>query len=55
MLEDAWNVWRLKIVYHLFAIFASEDGEQLLSSLYVAMFQFYAKECPEVAENAEVL
>ena len=38
----------------LFAIFASEDIEQLLSCLYVAIFLSYAEKCPEDAEDAEV-
>ena len=75
-LEDAWNAWRLNIVYdrkgafsslfwlknffkiiYLFAIFPSEDGKQLPSRLYVALFQFYAGKCPkdpEVAEEGEL-
>ena len=39
---------------NVFAIFASEDGKQLLSHLYVAIFQFYAEKCLKDAEDAEV-
>ena len=39
---------------NLFAIFASEDGKQLLSRLYVAIFKFSAEKCPKDAEYAEV-
>ena len=39
---------------NVFAIFASEDGKQLLSCLYVAFFYFYAEKCPKDAEDAEV-
>ena len=38
----------------LFAIFASEDGKQLSSRLYVAIFKFYAEKCAKDAEGAEV-
>ena len=38
---------------NVFAIFASEDGNQLLSCLYVAIFQFYAEKCPTDTEYAE--
>ena len=39
---------------NLFAIFASEDGKQLLSRLYVAIFKFCAEKCRRDAEDAEV-
>ena len=38
----------------LFAIFASEDGKQLSSRLYVAIFKFYAEKCAKDAEDTEV-
>ena len=37
-----------------FAIFAPEDSKQILSRLYVAIFQFYAEICPKDAEDAEI-
>ena len=37
---------------NLFAIFASEDGKQLLSRLYAAIFQFCPEKCPKDAEDA---
>ena len=37
-----------------FAMFASEDGEQLLSRLYVAIFLFCVEKCPKDVEDAEV-
>ena len=39
---------------NLFDILASDDGNQLLSRLYVAIFKFYAEKCPKDAEDAEV-
>ena len=39
---------------NLFAIFASEEGKQLLFGLYVVIFYFYAEKCPKDAEDAEV-
>jgi len=39
---------------NLFAIFASEEGQQLLFRLYLAIFYFYAEKCPKDAEDAEV-
>ena len=39
---------------NLFAIFASEDGKQLLSCLYVAIFLFCAEKCPKDPEDTEV-
>ena len=39
---------------NLFDISASDDGNQLLSRLYVAIFQFYAEKCPKDAEDVEV-
>ena len=39
---------------NLFAIFASEDGKQLLSHLNVAIYYFYAEKCLNDAEDAEV-
>jgi len=39
---------------NLFAIFASEEGKQLLFGLYVVFFYFYAEKCPKDAEDAEV-
>ena len=41
-------------IINVFAIFASEDGKQLLSRLYVAIFYFYAEKCPKDVEDAEV-
>ena len=38
----------------LFPIFASEDGKQLLSRLYAAIFYVYAEKCPKDAEDEEV-
>ena len=35
---------------NFFAIFASKDGKQLLSHLYVAIFQFCAEKCPKDAD-----
>ena len=39
---------------NIFAIFASEEGKQLLFGLYLAIFYFYAEKCPKDAEDAEV-
>ena len=39
---------------NLFAIFVSEDSEQLLFCLYVAIFKFYVEKCPKDEEDAEV-
>ena len=39
---------------NLFAIFASEDGRQLLSRLNLAIFLFCMEKCPRDAEDAEV-
>ena len=39
---------------NLLAIFASEDGKQLLSRFYVEIFSFSAEKCPQDAEDAEV-
>jgi len=39
---------------NLFAIFASEEGKQLLFGLHVVIFYFYAEKCPKDAEDAEV-
>ena len=39
---------------NLFAIFVSEDGKQLPSLLFVAIFKFYAEKCPKDAEDAEI-
>ena len=39
---------------NLFDILASDDGNQFLSRLYIAIFQFYAEKCPKDAEDAEV-
>ena len=39
---------------NVLAIFASEDGNELLSCSYVAIFQFHAEKCPKGAEDAEV-
>ena len=39
---------------NLFTIFASEDGKQLPSHLYVAIFKFYAEKCAKDAEDTEV-
>ena len=38
----------------LFVIFVSEDGEQLLFHLYVAIFLFYAEKCAKNVEDVEV-
>ena len=39
---------------NLFALFVSEDGKQLLSRLYEAIFSFCAVKCPKDAEDVEV-
>ena len=39
---------------NLLAIFASEDGKQLLSHLYVAIFSVCAEKCTKDAEDAEI-
>ena len=39
---------------HLFAVFASEEGKQLLFGLYAAIFYFYAEKWLKDAEDAEV-
>ena len=52
-----WSLFWLNNFFkmiNLFAIFASEDGKQLLSCLYVAIFLFCAEKCPKDPEDTEV-
>ena len=47
-----WSLFRVNNFFKmisLFAIFAFEDGKQLLSRLYVAIFKFWAEKCPKDA------
>ena len=39
---------------NVFAVFASEDGKQMLSHLYVTIFQFYAEKWPKDTEDVGV-
>ena len=52
--QEARRVNNFFKMINLFTIFASEDGKQLLSHLYVEIFQFYAEKCLEDAEVGEL-